>query len=73
MHVLGIADHSVLPILFRQALPASPHGLLTLTKVFPVVLLLCNAGAAVCYAASGDFRRSLYWIASAVCIAAITF
>ncbi len=42
-------------------------------KVFPLVLLVCNAGAAVCYAAAGDFRRALYWAASTVCIGAITF
>jgi hypothetical protein len=53
--------------------PASLHGLFRINHVFPLVLMLCNASAAVCYAVSGDFRRSLYWIASAVCIAAITF
>jgi hypothetical protein len=46
---------------------------LPLTKLFPLALMACNAGAAVCYAAAGDYRRSLYWVASAVCIAAITF
>ncbi len=49
-----------------------PHGL-SITKFFPLALLACNAGAAVCYAAAGDYRRSVYWIASAVCIGAITF
>jgi len=44
-----------------------------LTKIFPVVLLVCNAGAAICYALAGDFKRALYWAASSVCIAAITF
>lgn len=41
--------------------------------VFPVVLLLCNLGAAVAYAAEGDYRRAAYWAASSVCIAAVTF
>jgi hypothetical protein len=44
-----------------------------MTKFFPVALLVCNAGAAVCYAAAGDYKRSVYWAASALCIAAITF
>jgi len=43
------------------------------TKLFPIALLVCNVGSAVCYAASGDYRRSLYWAASSICIAAITF
>jgi hypothetical protein len=42
-------------------------------KLFPCALLACNVGAAVCSAAAGDFRRSLYWAASALCIGAITF
>jgi len=43
------------------------------TKFFPVVLLVCNLGSAACYALAGDFRRALYWTASALCIAAIAF
>jgi hypothetical protein len=44
-----------------------------LTKFFPIVLLVCNVGAAVCCAAAGDFKRSIYWAASALCICAISF
>jgi hypothetical protein len=36
-------------------------------------LLVCNAGAAICRAWSGDYRRSVYWAASALCIGAIAF
>jgi hypothetical protein len=43
------------------------------TRFFPIVLLACNLGSAICYALSGDIRRALYWAASAICIAAITF
>jgi hypothetical protein len=43
------------------------------SKLFPSVLLVCNAAAAVCYALAGDYRRSIYWAASALCIGAITF
>ena len=44
-----------------------------LAKLFPAVLLVCNIGAAICCAVAGDFRRSIYWAASAMCIGAITF
>lgn len=42
-------------------------------KFFPVMLLVCNASASVCYAVAGDFRRSLYWAASTICVGAVTF
>ncbi|HEY1495333.1 MAG TPA: hypothetical protein VGF49_12365 [Candidatus Solibacter sp.] len=44
-----------------------------INKLFPMVLLACNIGAAICCAVVGDFRRSIYWAASAMCIGAITF
>ena len=44
-----------------------------LTKIFPVLLLACNIGAAICCAVAGDFKRSIYWAASSMCIGAITF
>ena len=44
-----------------------------LTKLFPVILLACNIGAAICSAAAGDYRRSIYWASSSLCIGAITF
>lgn len=44
-----------------------------MTKVFPLLLLVCNAGSAICYAMAGDFRRALYWAASSICIGAISF
>ena len=46
---------------------------LSLTKLFPAALLVCNVGAAICCAMAGDYRRCLYWAASALCIGAITF
>jgi hypothetical protein len=42
-------------------------------KLFPILLLVCNLGAAVCYAAAKDYKRSVYWAASALCIGAVTF
>ena len=44
-----------------------------MSKLFPSVLLVCNAAAAICCAWAGDYRRSIYWAASALCIGAITF
>ena len=41
--------------------------------LFPLLLLLGNLCAAICYAYSGDWKRALYWAASSVCIASITF
>ena len=44
-----------------------------LTKVFPVVLFVCNIGAAACYAFTGDWKRAVYWAASSACVGAVTF
>ncbi len=43
------------------------------TYYFPAILLACNVAAAAMYAASGDWKRAIYWLASSVCIAAVTF
>jgi hypothetical protein len=41
--------------------------------IFPALLLLLNLGsAAMCFMA-GDWKRGLYWIASAVCIGTVAF
>jgi hypothetical protein len=56
--------------------PVLPSGTLDLpitSKLFPTALLVCNVGAAICSALSGDYRRSIYWAASALCIGAITY
>ncbi|HEY4359704.1 MAG TPA: hypothetical protein VGN17_01985 [Bryobacteraceae bacterium] len=39
--------------------------------VFPVCLLLLNLGAAVLAFRGGDWKRGVYWLASAVCIATV--
>jgi hypothetical protein len=43
------------------------------SKLFPTMLLLCNLGSSVASAIAGDWRRAVYWAASSVCIAAVTF
>lgn len=42
-------------------------------KLFPVVLIILQAGACAVYAMHGDWRRMVYWIAGAVITAAVTF
>ncbi len=44
-----------------------------LTKVSPVVLFVCNIGAAASYAFTGDWKRAVYWAASSACVGAVTF
>ncbi len=44
-----------------------------MTKVFPSVLIALDVAAAVVYAACGDWRRFIYWLAAAVLTATVTF
>ncbi|MEQ1864545.1 MAG: hypothetical protein ABL996_07810 [Micropepsaceae bacterium] len=41
--------------------------------VFPALLLLLNVASAAVSFYSGDPRRGVYWIASAVCIGMVAF
>ena len=41
---------------FQGNSATEPMGILHSAKLFPVILLACNASAAVCCAAAGDFR-----------------
>lgn len=41
--------------------------------VFPVLLILLDIGTGIVYAAGGDIRKTVYWIAAAVLIVAVTF
>lgn len=43
------------------------------TKIFPLVLIILDVGAAVIYGTKGDMRMVIYWIAAAVLNAAVTF
>jgi len=42
-------------------------------KIFPTLLILLDLGASGVYAASGDWRRAIYWLAAAVLTATVTF
>ena len=44
-----------------------------MTKVFPSVLIALDVAAAVMYAACGDWRRFIYWLAAATLTATVTF
>lgn len=44
-----------------------------MTKVFPSILIALDVAAAVAYAACGDWRRFIYWIAAATLTATVTF
>jgi hypothetical protein len=42
-------------------------------KLFPSLLILLSAAAAVVYACDGDARKAIYWAAAATLNAAVTF
>ena len=44
-----------------------------MTKVFPIALIALDAAAAAVYAAYGDWRRFIYWMAAAALTATVTF
>ena len=44
-----------------------------MTKFFPSVLIALDVCAAGVYAAHGDLRRFIYWIAAATLTATVTF
>ena len=41
--------------------------------IFPVLLIILDIGAAVIYAACGDMKKAIYWIAAAVLNITVTF
>jgi hypothetical protein len=56
-----------------QALQAKEGAQEMIAKIFPVALIVLDAAAAVVYAACGDWRRFIYWIAAATLTATVTF
>ena len=44
-----------------------------MTFVFPTLLILLDVAAAAVYAAGGDWRRVVYWVAAAVLTGCVTF
>lgn len=43
------------------------------TLIFPTVLIALDVGAAIVYAACGDFKRAVYWFAAATLTATVTY
>ena len=41
-------------------------------KIFPVILIVLNVGAAVVYGFHLDWRRCIYWLAAAVLTLCVT-
>jgi hypothetical protein len=42
-----------------------------MTWIFPIVMILANVGAAIVYGLQGEYRRMVYFLASAVCVFAV--
>lgn len=42
-------------------------------QIFPTVLIALDVASAVVYAAHGDWRRFIYWLAAATLTATVTF
>ena len=46
---------------------------MNLNTIFPAVLIVLQFGASIVYAATGDPRKFVYWLAAAVLNIAVTF
>lgn len=44
-----------------------------IVRVFPTVLIILDAAAALIYLCYGDYRRAIYWTAAAVLTASVTY
>lgn len=44
-----------------------------ITKLFPLILILLDVAAAGVYAAHGDWKRLVYWLAAATLTATVSF
>ena len=42
-------------------------------KIFPIILIALDVGAAIVYACCGDWRHMTYWLAAATLTATVTF
>lgn len=41
--------------------------------IFPLILIALDIGAVIVYAAAGDYKKLVYWLAAAVLNIAVTF
>lgn len=42
-------------------------------KIFPLILIIIDFLSAVPYAVSGDYKKSIYWVAAAILNICVTF
>jgi len=42
-------------------------------RIFPTVLIVLDVAAAIVYAAHGDWRKAVYWLAAAVLTVTVTY
>lgn len=46
---------------------------ITITQIFPCVLIALDVASGIVYLGNGDMRRFIYWIAAATLTATVTF
>lgn len=46
---------------------------MTVTQIFPIVLIAADVGAGVVYGCNGDWKHMIYWFAAATLTACVTF
>jgi hypothetical protein len=44
-----------------------------MTKIFPIILITIDIGAAFVYAFNGDWKHFVYWLAAATLTITVTF
>ena len=44
-----------------------------MTKIFPIILMALDLGAAGAYALNCDWKHTIYWFAAATLTASVTF
>ena len=42
------------------------------SRIFPIILIILDLGAAIVYALEFDWRRAIYWLAAAVLTFCVT-
>jgi hypothetical protein len=45
---------------------------ITITMLFPIILISLDIGATVAYLMTGDIRRCIYWVAAAILTICVT-
>ena len=46
---------------------------MSVTKIFPIVLIGLDIGAAIVYLCCGDVKQAIYWFAAATLTTTVTF